>query len=95
MPVPLNAERFLARASQLARRSGVSTSSAMDKLFKDLSDSELDSLGAELERIVFGSDTAARDAAKREVLAAAGFPVWSDPPVKESRMKDGDNASRD
>jgi len=50
----------------------------MDRLFKDLSDSELASLGAELERIVFGSDTATRDAARRATLAAAGFPDWSD-----------------
>lgn len=83
--LPLNAERFITRACRLARRSGVSTSSAMDTLLKDLSDSEFHSLGAELEQIVFGSDTAARDAAKREVLAAAGLPVWSDPPVEESR----------
>jgi hypothetical protein len=85
VPLPLTAERFVACASQHARRSGVSTSSAMDTLVKGLSDSELDSLAAEFEQIVFGSDTAARDAAKREVLAAAGYPVWSGPRVEESR----------
>jgi hypothetical protein len=63
----------------------VSTSLAMDRLIKEFSDSELESLGAELEQIVFGADTAARDAAKHEVLAAAGYSVWSDPPVEESR----------
>jgi hypothetical protein len=57
----------------------------MDTLLKDLSDGELDSLEAEFEQIVFGSDTAARDAAKRQVLAAAGYPVWSGPPNRESR----------
>ena len=57
----------------------------MDKLLKDLSDDELASLEAEFEQIAFGSDTAARDAAKREVLAAAGYPVWSTPSVEESR----------
>jgi hypothetical protein len=43
------------------------------------------SLAAEFEQIVYGSDTAARDAAKREVFAAAGFPVWNDLPAKGSR----------
>ena len=57
----------------------------MNALPKDLSDGELESLGAEFELIVFGSDTAVRDAAKCEVLAAAGFPVWSVPPVEESK----------
>ena len=57
----------------------------MDTLLKRLSDGELASLEAEFEQIVFGSDTAARDAAKREVLAAAGYPVWSSPPVEELR----------
>ncbi len=47
----------------------------MDTLLKDLNDGELASLGAEFEQIAFGSDIAARDAAKREVFAAAGCPV--------------------
>jgi hypothetical protein len=85
LPIPVTAERFVTRAYRLARRSRVSTSSVTDTLVKGLGDNELDSLGAELEQIVFGSDTAARDAAKREVLAAAGYPVWSGPPVGESR----------
>ncbi len=65
----------------------------MDTLLKDLSDGELASLGAEFEQIVFGSDTAARDAAKREVFAAAGYPIWSVPSGEESRMVT--NAARD
>jgi hypothetical protein len=87
IPLPLTAATFTTRAYRLARRSGLSTSSAIDTLLKDPSDSELDSLGAELEEIVFGPDMAARDAAKREVLAAAGYPVWSDPPVEESSVE--------
>jgi hypothetical protein len=85
IPVPLTAATFTTRAYRLAKRSGVSTSSAMDTLLKNVSDGELGSLEAELEQIVFGSDIAARDAAKREVLAAAGYPVWSGPPIEESR----------
>jgi hypothetical protein len=85
LPVPMTAERFVTRAHRLARRSHVSTSSAMDTLVKDLSDTELASLEAEFEQIVYGSDTAARDDAKLATLAAAGYPVWSGPPVEESR----------
>ena len=85
MPLPLTAERFMVRVNQRARRSGVSASSAMDTLLKDVSDDELASLEAEFEQMVYGSDTAARDAAKREVVAAAGYPVWSVPPVDQSR----------
>jgi hypothetical protein len=93
LPVPLTAATFTTRAYRLARRSGMSTSSAMDTLLEDLSDGELASLGAELEQIAFGSDTAARDAAKREVLAAAGYPVWSGPPAAGSSDGDGDECS--
>jgi hypothetical protein len=54
----------------------------MTNVLKEVGDSELDFLASELERIAFGDDTAARDAAKREVLAAAGYPDWN--PAEES-----------
>jgi hypothetical protein len=57
---------------------------AIGTLAKDLSDNELDSITAGCERLAFGSDTAARDAAKRETYAAAGYPVWN-LPSEESR----------
>src|SRR5271154_1597929 len=77
IPVPLTAERFVARANQHARRFGANVPSAIETLVKDLRDSELASLAVEFEEIVFGSVTTARDAAKREVLVAAGYPVWN------------------
>jgi hypothetical protein len=49
----------------------------MAAVAQNLSDAELDTLTAEFERIVFGADTAARDAATRETLAAAGYPDWT------------------
>jgi hypothetical protein len=85
LPVPLAAERLYARAQRHARRNGGRVEDAIGTLAKDLSESELDSIAAELEQIAFGSDTAARDAAKRKALAAAGYPDWTSPPVEESR----------
>jgi hypothetical protein len=49
----------------------------MAAVAQDLSDAELYSLTAEFERIVFGADTTARNAARRETLAAAGYPDWT------------------
>ena len=77
LPLPMTAERFMARTHQLAMRTGRSLGDSMDKLIKNLSDKELESLIPEVEQMAFGSDTAARDAAKREVLAATGYPVWN------------------
>jgi hypothetical protein len=79
LPVPVTAERFYARAQQYAKRTGVSVEDAIGILAKDLSDKELDSITTEFEQVAFGSDTAARDAAKREVFAAAGYPIWNLP----------------
>ena len=79
LPVPMTAERFYARAQQRARRTGGSVGDSIATLAKDLSDNELDSIAAEFEQIAFGSDTAARDAAKRETLVVAGYPVWNLP----------------
>jgi hypothetical protein len=83
--LPLSASVFLERAREQARRRGTSLGSAIDSLISKASDDELERLAAELERLAFGSDTAARDAAKRKVLAAAGYPDWTSPPVEESR----------
>jgi hypothetical protein len=85
LPLPLTAERFYARARQYAKHKGVSIGDAMTKLLKDVSDGELESLEAEFEQMAFGSDTAARDAAKRAFFAEAGYPDWTSPPVEESR----------
>jgi hypothetical protein len=51
--------------------------SAFDSLISKVSDDELERIETELERIVFGGDIVARDAAKREALAAAGYPDWN------------------
>src|ERR1700689_3361918 len=80
IPLPLTAERFLARAYQQARRAGSSYDSAVQVLARDLSDDELGSVTAEFEHMLYGSDTAARDAARQATLAAAGYPVWSGQP---------------
>lgn len=77
LPLPLTAERFMARSHQLAKRTGTSYWSAFEKLLQDVSDAELASLAAEFEYIEFGSDTAARDAAKRKFFAEAGYPDWT------------------
>jgi hypothetical protein len=57
LPVPTTAERLCARVQRLAMRTDGNVESAME-----LNGCERASLTAELERIVFGSDTAARDA---------------------------------
>lgn len=84
LPLPITADRFQARVHRLAKCNSGNFDSARADLLKNLSDGELDSLTAELEQIAFGSDTAARDAAKREALAAAGYPAW-DPSDEEPR----------
>jgi hypothetical protein len=81
----MTAERFYAQAQQYSKHKGVSVGDAMMSLLKDVSDGELESLEAEFEQLAFGSDTAARDAAKRAFFAEAGFPNWTSPPVEESR----------
>lgn len=73
----------MARVRSHARRSGMTFGSAFDSLITKVSDEELDLLASEFERIAFGDDIAARDAAKREVLAPAGYPV-ENPPAEES-----------
>ena len=72
--LPLSAEVFCRRVRTHARRTKTSFGSAFESLISKVSDDELETLEAEFERIAFGDDTAARDAAKREVLADAGYP---------------------
>jgi hypothetical protein len=81
--LPLSVAVFSARVRTHARRTGTTFGSAFDSLISKVSDDELGCLEAEFERIAFGGDTAGRDAAKREVLAAAGYPVGN-PPAEES-----------
>jgi len=68
IPLPITRERFIARVHQQIQRTGAGLEAAIATLLRDLSDSQLDSLRAEFELIMFGSDVAARDAAKRKVL---------------------------
>ena len=87
IPIPLTAERFLIRANIRATRTGGGLGSAITTLLGDLSDNELDSLQAEFEQAVFGSDTEARDKARRETLAAAGYPDWINEIGQERRAQ--------
>jgi hypothetical protein len=77
LPVPMTAERFYARGQLHAKRTDGSVGDAIATVAKDLGDSEVVSITTQFEQIAFGSDTAARDAAKRETLGAAGHPVWN------------------
>jgi hypothetical protein len=81
--VPMTADLFLARAEKHAQRTGTSLETAIQSLVGSVTDDDLDRLAAEFEWIAFGDDTAARDAAKRKVLAAAGYPDWTNPRAKE------------
>jgi hypothetical protein len=75
--LPLSVSVFMARVKAHGRRTGVTYWSAFDFLISKASDDELERLETELEQMVFGGDTVARDAAKREALAAAGYPDWN------------------
>lgn len=86
--VRVNAERFIARSRRLARRKGVTLDAAMTRVVQELTDEELETVEAELEQIAFGSNTFARDAAKREALVAAGCPDWTGAKVKK-KEEDG------
>ena len=83
LPLPITAKRFVTRTQRLAKRKRISVSSAMDAIVRELSDPELEALAAELENLAFGSDTAARDKAKREFFAAAGCPDLDKTNVQE------------
>ncbi len=85
LPLPITAARFYARARQIARHTRRSLGSTYEIISKELSDNELESLAAELERAAFGDDTAARDTAGRETLIAAGYPDWTSEVVEEQR----------
>jgi hypothetical protein len=73
----MTADLFLARAEKHARRTGMSLETAIQSLVSSVTDDDLDRLAGEFERMAFGDDTAARDAAKRKVFAAAGYPNWT------------------
>ena len=83
--LPLTASVFLERVRKHARRSGKSFDAAMDSLVSKVSDDELERLTAAVEWLAFGDDIAARDAAKRETLLAAGYTEWPSSPGQESR----------
>jgi hypothetical protein len=85
IPVPLTAAIFSARVEKHAHQTGASWDTAFQSLISKVSDDELDRLATEFERLAFGDDIAARDAAKRAFFAGAGYPDWTSPPVAESR----------
>jgi DNA modification methylase len=60
IPLPLTAERFVARAQRHARRTGASYDAAVETLARDLTDNELASVATEFDQMLYGSDTAAR-----------------------------------
>jgi len=68
IPLPFTPERFSVRLQQRMRRTGERFDVAIKALLKDLSEAELQWLIDEGERALFGSDTAARDEAKRKAL---------------------------
>ena len=71
----LTAEVFMARAEKLARRMRTDYRAAVAKLSDELDDYDLDRLITELERMVYGDDTAARDAARRRALETARLTI--------------------
>jgi hypothetical protein len=60
----MKADVFLARVKERVRLAGTRFEAAIEPLLGALSDDELDRLAGEFEQIMFGGDTAARDAAK-------------------------------
>lgn len=70
IPLPLTAERFIERAQRHARRCRGTLESSLDVIARELTDAELESVLAECEEILYGSDLAARDAARSRALAA-------------------------
>ena len=68
IPIPMTRDRLVALVHRDMKRTGEGLESVIGTLIKDLGDRELDSLRAECEQAMFGSDVAARDAWRREVL---------------------------
>ena len=68
IPIPMTRDRLVALVHRDMKRTGESVESVIGVLIRDLGDRELDSLRAECELAMFGSDTAARDTWRREVL---------------------------
>jgi hypothetical protein len=77
IPVPLTAAIFSARVDKHAHQTGESWDTAFQSLISKVSDDELDRLATGFERMTFGDDIAARDAAKRAFFAEAGYPDWN------------------
>ena len=58
--LPMTAVLFWARAHDQVRRTGTSLDATFESIARELSDSDLERLGADLEQIIFGGDTAKR-----------------------------------
>jgi hypothetical protein len=58
-------------------------------LISTIGQEELEGLASEFKQLAFGTDRAAQDAAIREPLAAADYPVWTCK-VRAWGMKDGE-----
>jgi hypothetical protein len=78
-PSQLSANSFIARAIFQALRRRTSLRVSFLWMASKLSDEDLESLCREFELIAFGDDPIARDAAKRSILAALDYPVWTLP----------------
>lgn len=68
IPIPITAAIFVERTEAHARRSETSFEGALESLARAVSNDELERLTGEFEQILFGGDTAARDAAKHRAL---------------------------
>jgi hypothetical protein len=68
IPIPMTRDRFVALVHRDMKRTGENLEPVIAALIKDFGDQELDSLRAECEHVMFGSNVAARDAWRREVL---------------------------
>lgn len=71
----LTADVFMARAVKLARRMRIDYRAAVRKLGDELDDYDMDRVIDELEQMVYGDDTAARDAARQRASEAARLTI--------------------
>ena len=72
IPLPMRADVFLRRAEKHARVTGTSFEASVQSLLVEANDDELDRLTSELEKMAFGGNNAARDAAKGRALLYPG-----------------------
>jgi hypothetical protein len=68
IPIPITAQRFIARVRQRIQRTGEGLEAALATLVRDLRGDELASLGAEIDQVVFGSNVAASSAARQALV---------------------------